>query len=102
MISSILICYYWENFEIIEKIYPFSRIWNSQLISYAGYKISDTEIIGDAKSIDFTEICEHLGWKGQRTDFDILPLVLQANGQKPELYEIPKEIIKEVDIVHTK
>lgn len=79
-----------------------TRIWNGQLINYAGYRISETEVIGDGASVEFTQICEKLGWKGKRTEFDILPWVLQANGQKPELYEIPKELILEAKLVHPK
>ncbi len=76
------------------------RIWNAELLNYAGYKINETEWIGDAQNIELTQICEKLGWKGKRTEFDMLPLVLQANGQKPELFEIPRDLIMEVDIVH--
>lgn len=32
------------------------RIWNSQLIRYAGYKIADGTIIGDPASVEFTEV----------------------------------------------
>lgn len=46
------------------------------------------------------KICQKLGWKGKGTEYDVLPLVLQANGQKPELYELPKELIMEVPLSH--
>lgn len=32
------------------------RVWNSQLIRYAGYKLADGTIIGDPASVDFTEV----------------------------------------------
>lgn len=32
------------------------RVWNSQLIRYAGYKMTDGTIIGDPASVDFTEV----------------------------------------------
>ena len=32
----------------------------------------------------------------------MLPLVLQANGQDPEMFEIPSEIVMELNIVHPK
>lgn len=32
------------------------RVWNSQFISYAGYKIDDKTFIGDRNQIDFTEV----------------------------------------------
>ncbi|HEO8421044.1 MAG: nitric oxide synthase oxygenase [Niallia sp.] len=75
------------------------RIWNHQLIRYAGYE-TENGIIGDPDSIAFTKECLKLGWVGKQTNFDILPLVIQKNRQKPKLYEIPKEIILEVPIQH--
>src|SRR5699024_1123567 len=75
------------------------RIWNHQLIRYAGYELND-EIIGDSASLKFTKACEDLGWQGKKTNFDILPLVIQEQGMEPKLFEIPKEIIKEVNITH--
>lgn len=75
------------------------RIWNHQLIRYAGYE-TEEGIIGDPDSIAFTYECLKLGWTGEKTNFDILPLVIQINEQKPKLYEIPKELILEVPIQH--
>ncbi|CAF0860268.1 unnamed protein product [Brachionus calyciflorus] len=85
----------------INGMYDF-RIWNSQLINYAGYQLSESETIGDKSQIEFTRICESLGWKGKRTEHDILPLVLQANGNAPDIYEIPEDLIVQVDILHPK
>ncbi|XP_072921558.1 nitric oxide synthase 1 isoform X1 [Hemitrygon akajei] len=78
------------------------RIWNSQLIRYAGYKQADGSIIGDPASVELTEICIQQGWKAPLGRFDILPLLLQANGNDPELFEIPPELILEVPIRHPK
>ncbi|WP_246943907.1 nitric oxide synthase oxygenase [Bacillus pinisoli] len=75
------------------------RIWNHQLIRYAGYEHEDG-IVGDPASVEFTKICESLGWKGEHTHFDVLPLVVQLNDRKPQWYEIPKDIILEVPIQH--
>ncbi|WAR01184.1 NOS1-like protein [Mya arenaria] len=47
-------------------------------------------------------VCQKLGWKGKGTRFDVLPLVLQANGHDPELFEIPPELILEVHFKHPK
>ncbi|XP_011410183.2 PREDICTED: nitric oxide synthase, endothelial-like [Amphimedon queenslandica] len=79
------------------------RVWNSQLIRYAGYKQQDGSIIGDPDSVEFTEVCRKLGWSPPNNKpgmFDVLPLVLQANGEPPEMFTIPPELIMEVDIVH--
>ncbi|XP_018101804.1 nitric oxide synthase, inducible [Xenopus laevis] len=78
------------------------RVWNSQLVRYAGFQMPDGSILGDPASIEFTELCIHLGWKPQYSRFEILPLVLQANGQDPDLFEIPSDIIDEVPIEHPK
>ncbi|MBS4179596.1 nitric oxide synthase oxygenase [Bacillus sp. FJAT-49731] len=75
------------------------RIWNHQLLRYAGYK-EDDKIIGDSTSIKLTKMCERMGWQGHKTPFDILPLVIQESGKKPQLFKIPNEIIKEVPITH--
>uniref|UniRef100_A0A3P8X274 nitric-oxide synthase (NADPH) n=1 Tax=Cynoglossus semilaevis TaxID=244447 RepID=A0A3P8X274_CYNSE len=78
------------------------RVWNSQLIRYAGYKQPDGRILGDPANVEFTEICLQLGWKPPKTRFDVLPLLLQANGNDPELFEIPEDLILEVPITHPK
>ncbi|KAF4074241.1 hypothetical protein AMELA_G00237230 [Ameiurus melas] len=78
------------------------RVWNSQLIRYAGYKQPDGSVLGDPASLELTEICIQQGWKAPRGRFDILPLLLQANGHDPELFEIPDDLVLEVDITHPK
>ncbi|WP_233713500.1 nitric oxide synthase oxygenase [Lederbergia citri] len=75
------------------------RIWNHQLLRYAGYKEGD-KIIGDSTSIKLTKMCEKMGWQGNKTPFDILPLVIQESEKKPQLFKIPNEIIQEVSITH--
>lgn len=78
------------------------RVWNSQLIRYAGYKQPDGKILGDPANVEFTEICMQLGWKPPKSRFDVLPLLLQANGNDPELFEIPEDLVLEVPITHPK
>ncbi|XP_031428742.1 nitric oxide synthase, inducible-like [Clupea harengus] len=76
------------------------RVWNSQLIKYAGYQMPDGTIRGDPASLDFTEICIRLGWTPKYGSFDVLPLVLQANGEDPEIFELPPELILEIPMEH--
>ncbi|XP_075034619.1 nitric oxide synthase 1 isoform X1 [Mixophyes fleayi] len=78
------------------------RIWNTQIIRYAGYKQPDGSVLGDPANVELTEICIQQGWKAPRGRFDVLPLVLQAEGNDPELFEIPPEMIMEVQIRHPK
>jgi nitric-oxide synthase, bacterial len=76
------------------------RIWNSQLIRYAGYRQADGSIVGDPDQTEFTKLCQQLGWQGRGTQFDILPLIIQMPGQKPQLFELPPEVVIEVPITH--
>lgn len=75
------------------------RIWNYQLIRYAGY-VRDGEIIGDPSMIAFTKKCIALGWEPQYGMFDVLPLVIQIDERMPQLFTIPPSYIVEVPITH--
>lgn len=75
------------------------RIWNHQLIRYAGYETTDG-IVGDPDSIAFTNMCNKMGWTGEGTDFDILPLVIQQGNQEPEWFNIPRHAVIEVHLEH--
>jgi nitric-oxide synthase len=82
---------------------PGIRIWNSQLIRYAGYQQPDLSLIGDPMQLEFTGILRQLGWTGgQRTPFDILPIVIQMPDKQPKLFELPPEAVMEVPIEHPK
>ncbi|XP_015598208.1 nitric oxide synthase, salivary gland [Cephus cinctus] len=76
------------------------RVWNQQLIGYAGYKNPDGTITGDPANVEFTEVCVKLGWRGARTRFDILPIILSANGHDPDYFDIPSELVLEVPLTH--
>ncbi|XP_059613419.1 nitric oxide synthase [Phlebotomus argentipes] len=76
------------------------RVWNPQLVSYAGYREPDGRVIGDPANLEFTEFCLKLGWKGPRGEWDILPMVLSANGHDPEYFEYPPDLILQVPITH--
>lgn len=43
-----------------------------------------------------------MGWKGRNGRFDVLPIIVQANGGAPEWFEIPSELIMQVAIKHPK
>ncbi|WP_410489212.1 nitric oxide synthase oxygenase [Bacillus changyiensis] len=75
------------------------KIWNQQLIKYAGYE-TENGVIGDPATIELTKMCEALGWRGERTPFDLLPLVFQVDDNGPVLYELPRSIVQEVHITH--
>lgn len=75
------------------------RIWNYQLIRYAGYE-TEYGMIGDPVSIPFTKFCTEMGWKGEGSHFDVLPYVIQMKKGEPQWFDIPKEIVLEVPLVH--
>jgi nitric-oxide synthase len=76
-----------------------ARIWNHQLIRYAGYS-SENGYIGDPASLEFTKLCQSMGWKGKGTHFDVLPLLIQSTSNEPKIFEIPKDIVLEVPLQH--
>lgn len=75
------------------------RLWNYQLIRYAGYE-TDEGVIGDPHSVSFTKECMKLGWKGEGTHFDVLPLVIQKGKEKPKWFPVPQDKVLEVPITH--
>jgi nitric-oxide synthase len=76
------------------------RIWNPQLLGFAGYVQEDGSVIGDPKNIEFTKECIKLGWEPKMGSFDILPLVVKIGEEKPTFREIPEDIICLVPIEH--
>lgn len=80
------------------------RIWNAQLIRYAGYEQEGGRILGDPASLALTKAIEGLGWKRPEkpTAFDVLPVVIDVPGHEPTYFEIPKELMLEVSLKHPK
>jgi nitric-oxide synthase, bacterial len=76
------------------------RIWNGQLVRYAGYRSAGGSVVGDGGTVRFTEAVRSLGWTGNGSPFDVLPLVIQAPGDRPRWYEIPRDAVLEVPITH--
>jgi nitric-oxide synthase len=83
---------------------PGPRIWNEQLIRYAGYRQPDGTVLGDPQYADFTELALRLGWRrgkpGPRTEFDILPLLISRGSGQPQVFELPDDATHEVPISH--
>lgn len=77
------------------------RIWNPQLIRYAGYRQPDGTIIGDPLHADLTDDLRNLGWRGGAgTPFDLLPIVIKLPDQPPQLFELPADLVLEVPLSH--
>ncbi|XID94647.1 nitric oxide synthase oxygenase [Paenibacillaceae bacterium WGS1546] len=75
------------------------RIWNHQLIRYAGYRTRNG-IIGDPASLALTEAVQRLGWRGEGGKYDVLPLVVQLEGRTPQWLPIPEAAVAEVALEH--
>ena len=78
---------------------PF-RIWNKNLIRYAAHQKENESISGDPDQLPFTKLCKQWGWTGNGGDFDLLPLVVQAQGELPVWRTLKQELILEVDLEH--
>lgn len=79
---------------------PAVRIWNHQLLGYAGYEQPDGSILGDPKNLAFTREALALGWRGEGTRFDLLPLIIQKRGCAPVLFPPPCSQALEVLLTH--
>lgn len=77
-------------------------IWNNQILQFAGYEIEGSSVLGDPASVELTKAIVELGWEPPkpRSRWDLLPLVVMAEGDRPALTEIPASISKLVDIRH--
>jgi nitric-oxide synthase, bacterial len=81
----------------------FPRIWNNQLCAYAGYN-KNGKILGDPKNAKVTELALKLGWipPKDRSPFDLLPWIISGYDGIPHVFDIPKDLVKEVLIRHPK
>jgi nitric-oxide synthase len=80
---------------------PGPRIWNDQLIRYAAYRTPGGGIVGDPRNVALTDAIFALGWPGGTgTPFDLLPLVVEAPGEPPEFFELPRQVVLEVPLAH--
>jgi nitric-oxide synthase, bacterial len=78
------------------------RVWNYQLVRYAGYAAEDGEVLGDPAEARFTERCKTLGWNAPERPgrFDVLPIVVSGPGARPAVFEVPPESVLEVKMEH--
>ncbi|MEL6928076.1 MAG: nitric oxide synthase oxygenase [Cyanobacteria bacterium J06600_6] len=78
------------------------RLWNSQLLRYAGYLQADNTVLGDPANVELTTKAIELGWQPPEhpTQFDYLPLIIQLPGKEPKWFDLPTEIILDVELTH--
>ncbi len=79
---------------------PYVRIWNEQLIRYAGYRNTDGTVTGDPRYADFTTAMTERGWHGKGEMFDVLPLAIETPTEGVRLFELPDTAVVEVPIGH--
>ncbi|MWA09524.1 nitric oxide synthase oxygenase [Streptomyces sp. BA2] len=80
---------------------PGPRIWNEQLIRYAGYERPGGGVVGDPRNVGITAFARGLGWPGgPGTPFDVLPLVIQGTDGAPRWFRLPPDAVLEVPIEH--
>jgi nitric-oxide synthase len=81
---------------------PGPRIVNDQLVRYAGHRTSSGAIRGDGGQVELTEHALALGWQPPEPPgrFDVLPLLISADGAAPEVHELPRNAVLEVPLVH--
>lgn len=79
---------------------PDIRLYNTQLLRYAGYRQPDGRVVGDPANLELTEQAMALGWRGKGTHFDILPLMIRIGDRPARWFEIPEDAILRIPIVH--
>lgn len=79
---------------------PGPRIWNPQLLRYAGIRLRTGKQIGDPAQNELTGHIMKLGWEPAGTDFDLLPLVVEFPGEGPQFFELPEDCRHEAHINH--
>lgn len=79
---------------------PVPRLWNEQLIRYAGYRHPDGYVVGDPRYLDFTAAMQARGWRGKGEAFDVLPIAIETNPTDVRLYELPDAAVWEVQLTH--
>lgn len=79
------------------------KIWNNQLIRFAGYLQKDGSFLGDPANVELTNSCLRLGWNPPTypTPFDVLPLIIQSSDDSEQLIkELPESAKLLVPITH--
>ncbi|WSY19107.1 nitric oxide synthase oxygenase (plasmid) [Embleya sp. NBC_00896] len=79
---------------------PRVRIWNEQLVRYAGYTTQDGTVVGDGRNAGITDLARRLGWSGPGTAFDVLPLIVEGEDGILRSYPLPADAIQEVALTH--
>jgi nitric-oxide synthase len=78
-----------------------ARIWNEQLVRYAGYQQPGGTVVGEPCSTALTSLALDLGWSSDgKGRFDVLPLVISTADEGPRMFDVPPDAVLEVYLVH--
>ena len=73
-----------------------ARVWSMQYLRFACYERDDGSMLGDPGNRELTEVAMKLGWnkpEKQRTQWDLLPIIVQADPNiPPNWYELPEDL----------
>ena len=80
---------------------PGPRVWNDQLVRYAGYRTDDT-VIGDRRYAGLTDAVCRMGWQPptRRGRFDRLPLVVETAHEGPNIFGVPTDAAADIALGH--
>ncbi|HEX5739979.1 MAG TPA: nitric oxide synthase oxygenase [Pilimelia sp.] len=78
---------------------PYARVYNEQLVRYAGYRYDDG-VVGDPRYVEFTAQMQRYGWQGSGEPFEVLPLAVETPAEGVRLYRLPPDAVHEVPIRH--
>ncbi|MBC9032931.1 nitric oxide synthase oxygenase [Sphingomonas sp. JC676] len=77
-------------------------IESPQVIQYAGYLGEDGKVIGDAQNVELTRTVMALGWQPpvDRGRWDVLPMLLRDADGHRHIFDLPRDLVQEVEIRH--
>ncbi|HEY5355893.1 MAG TPA: nitric oxide synthase oxygenase [Streptosporangiaceae bacterium] len=77
------------------------RIWNEQLVRYAGYQQPDGSVLGEPCSTELTDLARGLGWETDAQGrFDVLPLIVSTADEGAQVFGVPADAVTEVHLIH--
>jgi nitric-oxide synthase len=79
---------------------PTLRIWNDQLIRYAGELQPDGRVLGDPAQLKLTAAVRQLGWSERIGRQTVLPIAFQIGRSAPELITLSRKDVLEVPLQH--
>ncbi|WP_433233547.1 nitric oxide synthase oxygenase [Micromonospora sp. CA-248260] len=81
---------------------PRARIWNDQLVRYCGHLRDDGVVVGDPAQVAMVRAARRLGWRPPPVPgrFDLLPWVIETAHESPSVWQVPRELVREVALTH--